>query len=234
MGADTKEGGDLMSRKTQEFGSRDLDALIGGGLEPGILTQIFGGPAGGKSTLCILAAVSVLRSGKGVIFIDTEGFSIERFRQVAGEDAEKLAENLYLYEPADFGQQGEMIADSDKILKAKKAGLLILDSATAFYRAERESGREAMQRLVAQLILLLGYAKRYGIPVILTNQVYMDLEKNQYAGLGGTPLEHLSKVIIRLDRVDGRRRATLTKHRSRPEGASFDFLITETGIQPVE
>jgi DNA repair protein RadB len=228
-----KKGRELMHPKWQGSGSPDLDQLIGGGLEPGVLTQFFGEPASGKSTLCVIAAVACLRRQKAVIFIDTEGFSIERFRQVAGPEAEALSEHLYLYEPAGFGQQGDMIADADKILKGKKVGLLILDSATAFYRTEFEMGREAMQRLSRQMVLLLGYAKRYEIPVIITNQVYVDPERNAYMGLGGTALEHLSKVIVRVEREDGHRRATLTKHRSLPDGGSFEFDITGDGIRKI-
>jgi len=220
-----------MHPKREPSGSPDLDGRIGGGREPGVMTQLFGEPASGKSTLCVLAAVACLRRKKAVIFIDTEGFSIERFRQVAGPEAESLAENLFLYEPHGFEQQGDMVADADKILRQKKTGLVIVDSATAFYRTELEGGKEAIQRLTRQMILLLGYAKKYGIPVIITNQVYRDMERNTYAGLGGTALEHISKVIVRLDRIDGRRRATLTKHRSLPEGGSFDFVITGEGIR---
>lgn len=223
----------MMHQKCLSTGSPDLDTLIGGGLEPGVLTQFYGEPASGKSTVCTLAAVTCIRSGKGVIFIDSEGFSIERFRQVAGTDAEALADQLYLYEPVDFEQQGEMIADADKILRARKAGLVIVDSATAFYRTELEGGREAMQRLTRQTILLLGYARRYGIPVILTNQVYMDTERNTFFGLGGMALEHISKVIVRLQKLEGRRKAILVKHRSRPEGGSFEFVITSEGVRAV-
>ena len=90
-----------------------------------------------------------------------------------------------------------------------------------------------MQALTRQMIHLLGYSKRYGIPVIITNQVYMDTVKNTYFGLGGTALEHLSKVIVRLEKTDspGIRRARLVKHRSRPEGASFDYEIVGDGIR---
>jgi DNA repair protein RadB len=83
---------------------------------------------------------------------------------------------------------------------------------------------------------LLGYSKRYNIPVIITNQVYMDTLKNTYFGLGGTALEHISKVIIRLEKtaIPGLRRARLVKHRSQPEGACFDFEITGDGIRARE
>ena len=49
-------------------------------------------------------------------------------------------------------------------------------------------------------------------------------------------MEHLSKVIVRLERLEmpGRRRATLVKHRSQPEGASFDFEMVQDGIKTKE
>jgi DNA repair protein RadB len=64
-------------------GSPEIDELLGGGFERRTLTQIYGEPGSGKSTICLIAAVAVLRSGKEVIFFDTEGFSVERFRQIA-------------------------------------------------------------------------------------------------------------------------------------------------------
>ena len=80
--------------------------------------------------------------------------------------------------------------------------------------------------------LAIRYAKRYEIPVIITNQVYMDTGKNTWYGLGGFALEHISKVIVRVEKMGtpGCRRARLVKHRSQPEGASFEFEIVKEGI----
>lgn len=210
-----------------------LDVLIGGGLETRTITQIYGEPASGKSTLCMIAAVSCLRAGHPVVYIDSEGFSIERFRQIAKEDTERIADQLFLFEPLDFDHQGTMITEAEKILKTHKPGLLVMDSATALYRTDLEKGRDALQALTKQMIHLLGYCKRYDIPVIITNQVYMDTSKNTFSGLGGVALEHLSKVIVRLEKTEttGVRRARLVKHRSRPEGATFCFEITEEGVR---
>jgi DNA repair protein RadB len=214
-------------------GNSAMDQLLGGGLEVRTITQFYGEPASGKSTICMIAAVTSLRAGETVVFIDSEGFSIERFRQIAGTDTEKIAERLFLFEPIDFEQQGIMIAEAEKILKVHKPGLLVMDSATALYRNDLERGRDSIQMLTRQMIHLLGYSKRYDIPVIVTNQVYMDTVKNTFLGLGGTALEHISKVIIRLEKTDrtGFRRARLVKHRSQPEGASFEFEIVEDGIR---
>jgi DNA repair protein RadB len=181
----------------------------------------------------MIAAITCLREGHTVVFIDSEGFSIERFRQIAGTDTELIADRLFLFEPIDFEHQGIMIAEAEKVLKTQKPRLMVMDSATALYRTDLEKGRDSIQMLTRQMIQLLGYAKRYEMPVIITNQVYMDTLKNTYFGLGGTALEHISKVIIRLEKMDspGLRRARLVKHRSQPEGASFDFEITGDGIR---
>jgi DNA repair protein RadB len=222
-----------MKTDRRSSGNSAMDQLLGGGLEVRTITQFYGEPASGKSTICMIAAVTSLRAGETVVFIDSEGFSIERFRQIAGADTEKIAERLFLFEPIDFEQQGIMIAEAEKILKTHKPGLLVMDSATALYRNDLERGRDSIQMLTRQMIHLLGYSKRYDIPVIVTNQVYMDTVKNTFLGLGGTALEHISKVIIRLEKTDrtGFRRARLVKHRSQPEGASFEFEIVEDGIR---
>jgi len=107
----------------------------------------------------------------------------------------------------------------------------VMDSATALYRMELDLGREALRKLSHHMIKLLGLARKYEIPVLITNQIYMDVERDRVAGLGGTALEHLSKAIVRLERRDSVRRAVLLKHRSRPEGLSFDFAITGEGIR---
>jgi DNA repair protein RadB len=225
-----------MKTDRRSSGNVALDHLLGGGLEVRTITQFYGEPASGKSTLCMIAAVTCLRAGHAVVFIDSEGFSIERFRQIAGTDTEKIADRLFLFEPLDFEHQGAMIAEAEKILKTQKPGLLVMDSATALYRTDLEKGRESIQMLTRQMIQLLGYSKRYEIPVIITNQVYMDTQKNTYFGLGGFALEHISKVIIRLEKTDipGFRRARLVKHRSQPEGTCFDFEITGDGIRSRE
>jgi len=222
-----------MKSDHESTGNEALDGLLGGGIERRSVTQFVGEPASGKTTLCLIAAARFLRAGHTVVWIDSEGFSVERFRQVAGEGAETLADRLLLYEPVDFVQQGAMILEIDRMIKAHKAGLVVLDSATALYRTELDRGRDAMQALTRQMLMLLGYAKRYNIPVIITNQVYVDTRTNTYAGLGGTALEHLSKAIVRLKKRGGmgERRACLTKHRSLPEGGAFDFEMVEPGIK---
>ena len=127
-----------------------------------------------------------------------------------------------------------MISQLDPHLRGGNIGLIVLDSATGLYRTRLSRGKDAMQKLTSQMVQLLGYAKRYDIPVVITNQVYMDMVKNTYMGLGGTALEHISKVIVRIDRTNSHRKAILVKHRSLPAGGVLRFDIVNEGIHSRE
>lgn len=207
-----------------------FDHLLGGGLEPRMITQFVGEAGSGKSTLCLVAAVAVLRAGGGVVYIDSEGFSVERFSQIAGENTEDFAKRIYIEEPMTFAEQGSMIAGCEALLRAGKVQLIVVDSATALYRLEQMETREALSMLSHQMMVLLALAKRFDLPAVITNQVFMDVDRHRLSGLGGTALAHISKAIIRVEKREGFRRAVVAKHRSRPEGDYWDFVITGDGV----
>ncbi|HIE31713.1 MAG TPA: DNA repair and recombination protein RadB [Methanosarcinales archaeon] len=214
-------------------GCEVIDDLLGGGFENGVVTQLFGAPGTGKTNICLQMIVECVKIGKKVVFIDSEGFSPERFEQIAGNDASVIAKDVIVYEPINFDQQYSSIKELDKIVK-ENVGLIVLDSATTFYRLALENGDNvALRRVLAnQVAHLHRIARKYDIVIIITNQIYTDVDSNELCAVGGTMIEHLSKVIIRLEHVGtGRRRATIQKHRSRPEGVSCEFLITQQGVR---
>jgi len=231
-------------------GCKSIDELLGGGFESGTVTQLYGEAGSGKTNICLQAAIECVRKGTTVIFIDSEGFSPERFVQIASassstsgsEDAEVegIARRIIIYEPQSFEQQTSCINEIETVIKEKegKSGvaLVILDSATLFYRLELDDERSVYLRrvLANQIMQLLELARRYDLAVIITNQVYMDVEKGNLRPSGGYALEHLSKVIVQLEKaVEGRgkRRATLKKHRSMPEDTACEFFITSNGVE---
>ena len=216
-------------------GCKCIDDLLGGGFERGIVTQIYGASGTGKTNICIQLAVSTVQSGKKVVFIDTEGFSAERFRQIAGEDAKKVAGEIIIYEPASLDQQYSAVLELEKIMN-DKIGLIILDSAALFYRlglSSDDSNDENMalrRELVNQIGILHGLARKYNISVVITNQVFKDVSSGELCPIGGNALEHLSKTIILLEKTGpSKRKASLRKHRSKCEGTNCEFLLTDKG-----
>ena len=85
-------------------GSKQLDALLGGGIETGSITEIFGEFRTGKSQICYTLAVTCqlpvdIGGGEGkCLYIDTEGtFRPVRLLAVAGRyrlDGERVLDNI--------------------------------------------------------------------------------------------------------------------------------------------
>jgi DNA repair protein RadB len=214
-------------------GCQSLDLLLGGGFESGIITQLYGESGTGKSNIVMQLAVQAVARGLRVIFIDTEGFSAERFKQIAGPGAEEMAKKIMIFEPMSLEQQAIAIRESSKIA-GHDLGLVILDSATSLYRVllEAEDNRTIRRTLTAQLSELQEIARKHRIPIVITNQVYTDIENNSLRPIGGRGLEHICKAIIFLEKKgEGLRRARLMKHRSLPEGGMADFRLTARGVE---
>jgi DNA repair protein RadB len=214
-------------------GCQSLDLLLGGGFESGIITQLYGESGTGKSNIVMQLSVQAVARGFRVIFIDTEGFSAERFKQIAGDGAEEMAAKIMIFEPMSLEQQAFSIREATKI-SGRDVGLIVLDSATSLYRVllESEDNRPVRRTLTAQLSELQELARRQKIPAVITNQVYVDIEKNSLRPLGGTSLEHMCKAIIFLEKIgEGLRSARLMKHRSLPEGEVAQFRLTFRGVE---
>jgi DNA repair protein RadB len=214
-------------------GCQSLDLLLSGGFESGIITQLYGEAGTGKSNIVMQLAVQAVARGMRVIFIDTEGFSAERFKQIAGPGAEEMAAKIMIFEPMSLEQQAIAIREASKIA-GRDLGLIILDSATSLYRVllEADDNRSIRRTLTVQLSELQEIARRHRIPVVITNQVYLDIENNSLRPIGGTGLEHICKAIIFLEKKgEGLRCARLMKHRSSPEGIAADFRLTARGVE---
>lgn len=214
-----------------------IDELLGGGFESGAITQIFGEAGSGKTNMCLQLARNVILLGRKVIYIDSEGLSADRIEQIFGDDYEDMVKSLLIFEPFDFEEQEAIIDKAVGLaMKNDDIGLMVLDSATGHYRVELAKDQERTERrsFIAQITALLKLCRRRVIPVILTSQVYTDIERNEYKALGGHVLRHNCKIIIRLDRdldVPSRRFARIMKHRALAEGRMAEFWLTENGIE---
>lgn len=218
-------------------GCDPLDGLLGGGLERGAVTQVYGPPASGKTNIALCAAVSVAADDRSAVYIDAEGISTDRLRQLAAAqgDVEEITSRIVLRGVHDFTEQREAVREAGDF--ADRADLIVLDSITGFYRLERteDGDGEALRAVTRQLTSLLGLARKHDLAVLTTNQVYTDPDTDRIKPLGGHTLTHWTGCVLRLERFrGGNRRATLEKHRSKSVGDDIRFQITDTGLQAVE
>ncbi|MHC1593017.1 MAG: DNA repair and recombination protein RadB [Methermicoccaceae archaeon] len=216
-------------------GCEPLDSLLGGGFERGVVSQVYGGAGSGKTNVCLQTMMNTVLDGYGVMYIDTEGFSMERLSQMAKEQLSRVASSVSMYEPLDFSEQGDVIRQVERAASemGDKLSLIIFDSATSFYRlcTDEYSEIERRRELAVQLSILHRLARTHSLAVLITNQVYTDVATGNLCPIGGVAIEHISKAVLKLERLDGPgRRAVIKKHRSRPEGEFCEFTITGDGL----
>lgn len=228
-------------------GSFDLNKWLYGGYEKAIITMIAGPPGCGKTNFCILASCSQAKKGNKVIFIDTEGgFSVDRIKQIVGENYEDILKNIFLLEPTSFEEQKKCFLKLLDKIKREHIGLIVIDGIAMLYRLKLgdsikgdDSKIKAINREVAkQMRVLAEISRKQKIPIIITNQVYGGFlsEEDWKKGVqkemnlvGGDLFKYWSKCIIELKNEGGRKKAILLKHRSLPK-KEMSFEIKDKGI----
>jgi DNA repair protein RadB len=216
-----------------------LDRILGGGIEKKNITQFYGPPGSGKTNISLSLAVQVAREGKKVVFIDTEGgISIDRVKQLAKDDFEKVANNIMILEPTSLEKQTEDLKKVESWIRSNEGDvdLVVLDSAVALYRLHEGKSKALNKELGVQMWILSRLSRKYDVAVVITNQIYSTFEDEKLTAIkpvGGTILMYWSKVIIELDKseVDGERVAILKRHKTIAEGESAKFTITSYGIK---
>jgi DNA repair protein RadB len=215
-----------------------LDILLEGGIEKDAITTVFGPAGSGKTNIAMLTALGIARRGKKAIYIDTEGgFSMTRLKQVC-PDYKKLIEHILFLNPTSFDEQKKSFEKLKNLISSKsgsKIGIIIVDTLGMLYRLERSTGDEQShgyhRELGMQVSLLNEICRKYGIPVLVMNQVYADFENSGVRMVGGDIINYGSKCLIELQSLSGgRRRAVIRKHRSIASGKDCYFAIVQEGI----
>ncbi len=230
-------------------GSKEVDALLAGGIETQSITEVYGKYASGKSQWCFETAVTVqLPVEKGgldgnCLYIDSENsFRPERIIQVAnhlGMDPEKVLKDIFVARAYTSDHQMLLADKSDEMIKQKKIKLVIVDSLMAQFRSEyvgRGTLAARQQKLNKHLRTLMKLAEMNNIAVLVTNQVMQRpdiLFGDPTAPVGGEILGHASKtrLYLRKSKADTRV-AKLVDSPSLADGEAI-FRVTENGIEDV-
>ncbi len=237
-----------MSKNKISTGSYDFNKWLFGGYEKDIITMIAGPAGSGKTNFTILTACSQAKKGNKVIFVDTEGgFSVDRVKQIVGDDFEKILSNIFILEPTNFSEQKKSFSKLLNEIKKGNINLIIIDGMATLYRLELGEAsksedenkiREVNRSIAEQMRILAEIARKQKIPVIITNQVYSEFlsEEEWRKGIerkvnfvGGDLLKYWSKCIVELKDENRKRKAILVKHRSLPQKEMI-FEIKNKGI----
>lgn len=231
-------------------GSKELDVLIGGGIETQSISEFYGKFASAKTQVCFQLAVNAqLPKEKGgldgtCIWIDSENsFRPERITSMAKAkelDPEKVLKNIIIGRAYNAEHQMLLAEKAGELVKEKNAKLLVVDSLTALFRSEfigRGMLADRQQRLNKHMRSLAKIAEMNNIAVVVTNQVMQRpdiLFGDPTAPIGGEIVAHASKQRLYLRKgKEEKRIAKLVDSPSLPDGEAV-FLVTENGIEDVE
>ena len=176
------------------------------------INLVYGEAATGKTTLAIQESLKEAKENKKIAFIDTENsFSTDRLKQM-DENYNKLIKKIFLFNPKSFIEQHELIK------KLNKFDFIVIDTIGHFYRRElKENLYAANARLNKQLKIL----KELNCKVLITNQVYFDINKNRLRNVGDNILAKHVDNIIKLEKNP---RMVITKDKK------INFKIEDSGL----
>jgi len=228
-------------------GSKEIDNLIGGGVETQSLTEIYGQYASGKTQWAFqLAVMTQLPKDKGglngnVLYIDSENsFRPERVISIAkhkGLDPDKILKNIYVARAYNSDHQMLLAEKAGDMVKEKNIKLIIVDSLTAQFRSEfigRGTLSDRQQKLNKHMHALMRLAEMNNLAVLVTNQVMSRPDimfGDPTTPIGGNIVGHNSKTRLYLRKAkDDKRVAKLVDSPSLPDGEAL-YRITPNGLE---
>jgi len=229
-------------------GSKNLDELIGGGVESMAITEAYGKFSSGKSQLGFQLAVNVqkpldqggLGEDSGVLFIDSEStFRPERIKQLAevlGLDQERVLKNIHVAKAINSDHQMILVDKAEEMVRNHNIKLIIVDSLTSHFRSDyvgRGALGERQQKLNKHVHQLQKLADQFNLAVYITNQV-MDNPGLMFGDpttpVGGHVLAHAAtyRLYFRKGKEE-KRIARLIDSPSLPEGECI-FKVKADGV----
>ena len=228
-------------------GTRNLDQLLGGGIETRGITEFFGEFRTGKTQICHQLTVTVQLppelgglSGEAA-YIDTEGtFRPERLIPIAtkfGLNPKQALKNIHYARAYNSDHQLHLTQTvEDLIQEGKNIKLIVVDSIIGHFRAEytgRDTLAERQQKLNKHLHTLLKLSELHNLAVVVTNQVMTKpdtLFGDPTEPVGGHITAHNCTTRIYLRRSKANQRiARLVDSPHLPEAETL-FKIDEDGI----
>ncbi|XP_057449110.1 DNA repair protein RAD51 homolog 4 [Lotus japonicus] len=173
-------------------GCDGIDALLGGGLREGQLTELVGPSSSGKTQVCLLSAATIARHKSSVIYLDTgNSFSPQRIAHFVGQSYDSVSHNqadhrplqevlgrIICYSVFDIYQMFDVLhrlkinLRSEIVKSDHHVRLLIVDSISSLITPILGgSGPQGHALMISAGFLLKKLAHEYNIAALVTNHV---------------------------------------------------------------
>ena len=209
-------------------GLKKLDQLLGGGIKEGLITDVYGSNATGKTQLALQISLNVLKNGGQVLFQDTTNeFRPERLVEMMRkqEISSALLEKIKVGLITNTTQQIQYLSK----ISIKNFSLIIIDNITDLFSFEYSKKEHALEKhifFMKYMHDLSNIAINTKIPIIVTNTVgkINDLENENLE----KSISMFTHIKIRLSKNNNERICQVI---SPFENKKFSYIITPSGLQ---
>jgi DNA repair protein RAD51 len=157
-----------------QTGIQKLDELLGGGIRHGIITDIFGASATGKTQLALQICINALKNDVEILYQDTTGgFRPERMLtliKTKNMDS-KILDHVKVGRITNISEQIKYL---EKISEIKNLGLIVIDNVTDLFSFEYSKESNLLEKHIVFMEYmhnLAFIAIKKKIPIIVTNIV---------------------------------------------------------------
>jgi circadian clock protein KaiC len=213
-------------------GVKELDTLVGGGLDRGTSTLIVGPSGAGKSTMALGCIDAALKRGETVLMVSFDETMSVLLKRAAGLGFDLMEHvrsgRLFIeqIDPADLSP-GELSGRIRAAVERQRAGLVVIDSLTGYIHAMPEE-----QFVVLQMHEMLTYLNQQGVVTILI------LAQHGMVGTMATPIDmtYVSDTVLLLRFFEAggriRRAVSVIKKRTGPhEDTIRELRIDSQGVR---
>ena len=200
-------------------GVPELDRVLGGGLVPASLVLVGGEPGVGKSTLLLMALVSISRDRRAPLVTGEESTAQVKLRASRLGGAEKV----------------EILAETNldavcATLESERPDVCVIDSIQTLYSADVGSAPGSVAQVREAAARLLRVGKEAGVALFLVGHVTKD-----GSVAGPRVLEHLVDCVLQFegDRYHAHRVLRAAKNRFGSTNELGVFEMTGAGLQGV-
>jgi len=200
-------------------GVPELDRVLGGGLVPASLVLVGGEPGVGKSTLLLMALVSISRDRRALLVTGEESTAQVKLRASRLGGAEKV----------------EILAETNldavcATLESERPDVCVIDSIQTLYSADVGSAPGSVAQVREAAARLLRVGKEAGVALFLVGHVTKD-----GSVAGPRVLEHLVDCVLQFegDRYHAHRVLRAAKNRFGSTNELGVFEMTGAGLQGV-
>lgn len=211
-------------------GCLSIDIATGiGGLPKGRITETFGVPHGGKTTLALQAVAQAQKEGM-VAYVDAEHSLDPLYAKALGVDVD----NLFISQP-DSGEQALEITET--IIRSGDVAMIVVDSVDALVPKaviEGEMGQSlpALQaRLMSQAMRKLkGVVRQSGTVMLFINQIRKDLGMGGYGGPKDVTSGGMALLFYASMRIEVRRTAFIKDGQEQSIGQRVKIEIKKNKV----